>query len=126
MRAPSELPCLMAFLSFSSAAFSFFSHFLADRCICFDTIRRLIISSSNDTLLPIFIIVKSSVSKYYFVSINFDYYFCWCVCVCVSCATTRDDVCCDEIHNGSPFLFRVGCLISESCPRTKFGIEFQS
>ena len=44
------------FLSFSKAAFSFFSHFLEDLCICFDTIRRLIISSSRDTLFPIFVI----------------------------------------------------------------------
>ena len=43
------------FLSFSMAAFSFFSHFLADRCICFDVIRRLTSSSSSDTLFPIFL-----------------------------------------------------------------------
>jgi len=41
------------FLSLSNAAFSFFSHFFADRCICLLTIRKLIISSSNDTLFPI-------------------------------------------------------------------------
>lgn len=41
------------FLSFSMAAFSFFSHFLADLCICLDVMRRLTSSSSSDTLFPI-------------------------------------------------------------------------
>ena len=35
------------------AAFSFFSHFLADLCICFDVMRRLTSSFSSDTLFPI-------------------------------------------------------------------------
>ena len=35
------------------AAFSFFSHFLADLCICLDVMRRLTSSSSSDTLFPI-------------------------------------------------------------------------
>jgi hypothetical protein len=48
-----KLGRFLTFLSFSIAAFSFFSHFLAERAICFDTIRRLIISSSMETLLPI-------------------------------------------------------------------------
>jgi len=37
------------------AAFSLASHFLAERFICFDTIRRSIRFSSNDTLFPILI-----------------------------------------------------------------------
>ena len=45
---------IRTFFNFSMAAFSFFSHFLADRCIVLETIRILIISSSRDTLLPIF------------------------------------------------------------------------
>ena len=44
---------LLTFFNFSMAAFSFFSHFLADRCIVLLTMRILIISSSRDTLLPI-------------------------------------------------------------------------
>ena len=38
------------------AAFSFFSHFLADLCICFDVMRRLTSSSSSDTLFPILLV----------------------------------------------------------------------
>ena len=43
------------FFSLANAAFSFFSHFLALRCICLLTIRRLTISSSSETLFPIFV-----------------------------------------------------------------------
>jgi hypothetical protein len=45
----------LTFFSLSIDAFSFFSHFLAERCICLLTIRKLTISSSKDTLLPILI-----------------------------------------------------------------------
>jgi hypothetical protein len=40
------------FFNFSLAAFSFFSHFLDDLSICFETILMLINSSSSDTLFP--------------------------------------------------------------------------
>jgi hypothetical protein len=48
---------LLTFFSFSNAAFSFFSHFFADRCICLLTIRKLTISSSKETLFPIIVVM---------------------------------------------------------------------
>jgi hypothetical protein len=55
-----RIEVLRTFLSFSSAVFSFFSHFLLLRCICFDTIRRLMSSSSNETLLPMMLAQRLS------------------------------------------------------------------
>jgi len=40
------------FFNLLTAAFSFFSHFLAARCICLEVILRLTSSSSSDILFP--------------------------------------------------------------------------
>lgn len=53
---PQQQVATRTFFNFSIAAFSFFSHFLADLCIYLLVMRRSINCSSNDTLFPMMLV----------------------------------------------------------------------
>jgi hypothetical protein len=57
-----SLATKLTFFNLSTAAFSFFSHFLLERCICFETMRRLISSSSSDIEFPMATVLAALLS----------------------------------------------------------------